>query len=214
MNRLISTTDEDSGAATLIRNGQDQVTNYSDPRSLSTSYVRDGFGEIIQRSSPDSGTTVYVYNTLGKSTEITDGRSIVTNLTYDNAGRLLTKQYPAVTGENITYTWDSTTSGNNGVGRITKIKDASGSVEWFYNALGQVTQEKKTTSSVVYTVDYSYDLDGKVTQITYPSGRIVSISRNSTGRVSGVTTKKDSGSASGDARIQRCLPATRSADVA
>jgi RHS repeat-associated protein len=127
---------------------------------------------------------------------VTDGRSIVTNLTYDNAGRLLTKQYPAATGENITYTWDSTPAGNNGVGRITKIEAASGSVEWFYNALGQVTQEKKTTSSVVYTVDYSYDLDGKVTQITYPSGRIVSFSRDSAGRISGVTTKKDSGSSS------------------
>jgi RHS repeat-associated protein len=196
VNRLISTTDEDSGTATLTRNGQDQVTNYSDPRSLSTSYVRDGFGDIIQRASPDAGTTVYVYNALGKPTRITDGRSIVTNLTYDNAGRLLTKQYPAATGENITYTWDSTTSGNNGVGRITKIEDASGSVEWFYNALGQVTQEKKTTSSVVYTVDYTYDLDGKVTQITYPSGRIVTISRDSAGRISGITTKKDSGSSS------------------
>jgi YD repeat-containing protein len=40
VNRLISTTDEDSGTVTLTRNGQDQVTNYSDPRSLSTSYVR------------------------------------------------------------------------------------------------------------------------------------------------------------------------------
>jgi len=194
VNRLISTTDEDSGTVTLTRNGQDQVTSYSDPRSLSTSYVRDGFGDIIQRTSPDSGTTVYVYNALGKPTQITDGRSIVTSLSYDNAGRLLTKQYPAATSENITYTWDSTTSGNNGVGRITKIEDASGSVEWFYNALGQVTQEKKTTSSVVYTVDYTYDLDGKVTQITYPSGRIVNISRDSVGRVSGIATKKDSGS--------------------
>jgi RHS repeat-associated protein len=196
VNRLISTTDEDSGVVTLTRDGQDQVTNHSDPRSLSTSYARDGFGDIIQRSSPDSGTTVYVYNALGKPTQVTDGRGIVTNLTYDNAGRLLTKQYPAATSENITCTWDSTTSGNNGAGRITKIEDASGSVEWFYNALGQVTQEKKTTASIVYTVDYTYDLDGKVTQITYPSGRIVNISRDSAGRMSSITTKKDSGSAS------------------
>lgn len=196
VNRLISTTDEDAGVISLTRNGQDQVTNYSDPRSLSTSYVRDGFGDIIQRTSPDSGTTVFVYNALGKPTQISDGRSIVTNLTYDNAGRLLTKQYPAATAENIAYTWDSTTSGNNGVGRITKIEDASGSVEWFYNALGQVTQEKKTTSLAVYTVEYTYDLDGKVTQITYPSGRLVNISRDSAGRISGITTKKGSGSLS------------------
>jgi YD repeat-containing protein len=59
-----------------------------------------------------------------------------------------------------------------------------------------VTQEKKTTSSVVYTVGYAYDLDGNVTQITYPSGRTVTYSRGSTGLVTGLTTKKDGGSAS------------------
>jgi RHS repeat-associated protein len=196
LNRLISTKDEDSYVVTLTRNGKDEITNYSDPRSLSTSFVRNGFGEVIQRTSPDTGTTVYAYNALGKPTQITDGRGVVTNLTYDNAGRLLTKQYPAATSENITYTWDDTSAGNKGVGRVTKIQDASGSVEWTYNALGQVTLEKKTTSSVVYIVGYAYDLDGNVTQITYPSGRTVSYSRGSTGLVTGVTTKVNSTSAS------------------
>jgi YD repeat-containing protein len=126
LNRLIKTTDEDSNTVMLTRNGKDEITNYSDPRSLSTSFVRNGFGEVIQRASPDSETTVYTYNATRKPTQITDGRGVVTNLTYDNAGRLLTKQYPAATGENITYSWDDTTSGNMGVGRLTKIQDASG----------------------------------------------------------------------------------------
>lgn len=196
LNRLATTTDESAYTETLTRNGRDEITNYSDPRSLDTGYVRNGFGDVIQRTSPDTGITIYTYNTLSKPTQIVDGRSVVTNLTYDNAGRLLTKQYPAATGENITYTWDSTAGGNKGVGRVTKIDDQSGSIEWTYNSLGQVTQEKKTTSSVAYTVGYSYDLDGNVTQLTYPSGRTVSYSRESTGLVTGVTTKEDSGSPS------------------
>ena len=196
LNRLISTTDEESNAVSLTRNGKDEITNYSDPRSLSTSYVRNGFGEVIQRTSPDTGTTVYTYNTQGKPTQITDGRGVVTNLSYDNAGRLLTKQYPAASSENITYTWDDTTSSNKGIGRVTQIQDASGTVQWIYNILGQVTQETKTTSSVVYTIGYAYDLDGNVTQITYPSGRTVSYSRGSTGLVTGVTTQASSASAS------------------
>ena len=196
LNRLISTADEDSNTVTLTRNGKDEITNYEDPRSLNTSFVRDGFGDVIQRTSPDSGTTVYTYNEVGKPTQITDGRGIVTNLTYDDAGRLLTRQYPAATGENLTYTWDATTGGNKGIGRVTRIDDGAGSIEWTYNVLGQVTEEKKTTGSVVYTVGYAYDLDGNVTQVTYPSGRTVSYSRGATGLVTAVTTKKDSGSAS------------------
>jgi RHS repeat-associated protein len=196
LNRLMSEADQNNGVVTLTRNGTDKITNYNDPRSLNTGYVRDGFGDIIQRSSPDTGTTIYVYNALGEPTQITDGRGIVTNLTYDNAGRLLSKQYPTATSENITYTWDSTSGGNNGVGRVTRIDDASGSVEWTYNSLGQITQEKKTTSSTVYTIGYAYDLDGNVTQITYSSGRTVSYSRAANGLITGVTTKKDSGSPS------------------
>ena len=196
LNRLIGQTDEESNQVNVTLNGKDEVTTYSDPRSLNTTYVRDGFGEVIQRASPDTGTTVNYYSTAGKVTQITDGRGVVTNLTYDNAGRLLTKQYPAATAENITVTWDSTTSGNHGVGRITRIDDASGSVEYTYNTLGQITQEKKTTSSVVYTVAYAYDLDGRIVQVTYPSGRTVSYSRDSVGRISGVSTKQSASSAS------------------
>jgi YD repeat-containing protein len=196
LNRLKQETDEASAQVNLTRNGKDEITNYSDPRSLSTNYVRDGFGDVIQRTSPDTGTTIYTYNALGKPTQITDGRSVVTNMTYDSAGRMLTKTFPAATGENITYTWDATVSGNKGIGRLTKVEDASGSVEWVYDALGRKTQEKKTTSSTVYTIGYTYDADGNVTQITYPSGRTVTLSRNAIGQVSGVTTKKDSGSPS------------------
>jgi RHS repeat-associated protein len=72
---------------------------------------------------------------------------------------------------------------------VTAIQDASGSIAWTYNALGQVTQERKTTGSVVYIVGYSYDLDGNVTQISYPSGRTVNYARDATGLVTGVTTK-------------------------
>ena len=57
---------------------------------------------MIQRTSPDMETSVYTYNMLGRPTQITDGRGVVNTLTYDNAGRLLTKEYPAATGENIT----------------------------------------------------------------------------------------------------------------
>jgi YD repeat-containing protein len=44
----------------LPPSGQDRITAYGDPRSLTTSYIRDGFGDVIQRTSPDTGTTVIV----------------------------------------------------------------------------------------------------------------------------------------------------------
>ncbi len=192
LNRLIGTTDEEGNSVTVTRNGADDITAYTDPRSLITSYVRNGFGEVIQRGSPDSGTTTYTYNVQGKPTQIVDARGVVTNLTYDNAGRLLAKQYPAAPSENVTYTWDDTANGNKGRGRVTRIQDATGSIEWSFNALGQVTQERKVTGAAVYVVGYAYDLDGNVIRMTYPSGRVVDYTRDTLGRITDVTSRTTS----------------------
>jgi RHS repeat-associated protein len=114
---------------------------------------------------------------------------VTVNLAYDNAGRILSKQYPAAPAENITYTWDQAANGNKGLGRLTRIDDASGSVQWVYDTLGRVVQETKTTAGNVYTIGYGYDAAGNVIWMTYPSGRIVSYWRDSLGRISGVTTQ-------------------------
>ena len=113
----------------MIR-AQDQISSYRDDRLITTSYVRNGFGEVIQEVSPDAGTTTYTRDERGLVTVETDGRGIVTNRSYDNAGRLLTETYPAATTENVTYSYDSfvnTPTGSKGRGRLTGITDQSGS---------------------------------------------------------------------------------------
>ena len=192
LQRLVSTTDQETKTITLTRNGQDDVTGYQDPRAITTSYVRNGFGEVIQEASPDAGTTVYnARDARGLVTQMTDGRGVVTNSTYDNAGRLLTLVYPAATTENVTYTYDSTVGGNKGVGRLTKITDQSGCTEFTYNALGLIITDKRTIATKVYTTCYLYNAAGNITQVTYPSGRIVIYARNTLGQVTGVTTKQN-----------------------
>jgi RHS repeat-associated protein len=191
LNRLFRETDQVDAQINVARNGKDEVTGYADPRALTTSYVRNGFGDVIQRASPDSGTAVYEYNALGKATKVTDGRGVVVNLTYDNSGRRLTKEYPGASVESVAYTWDSITGDNKGRGRLTRIEDQSGSIEWSYDGLGRTTEEKKVTASAVYLLGYTYDADGNVTQVTYPSGRIVTYGRDSLGRISSVTTRQN-----------------------
>jgi YD repeat-containing protein len=101
----------------LTRDGQDNVTAYQDPRTITTTYVRNGFGEVIQEASPDAGTTVLVRDQRGLVTQSTDGRGVVATMTYDAAGRLLTVSYPSDPSQDVTYAYDSTAGGNPGVGR-------------------------------------------------------------------------------------------------
>ena len=57
LQRLIRTTDQESAQVNLTRDGQDNVTAYKDPRNITTSYVRNGFGEAIQ----DYGDSAFNY---------------------------------------------------------------------------------------------------------------------------------------------------------
>ena len=192
VSRLVRTTDQGGSQVSLTRDGQDNVVAYADPRALTTTYVRNGFGEVIRETSPDAGVTTYVRNLRGLVTQATDGRGIVSSMTYDNAGRLLSVVYPAATAENVTYAYDSVVAPNKGIGRLTKITDQSGTTEFVYNALGQITLDKRTIAGMVYSTAYVYNRSGHVTQVTYPSGRIVGYARNLLGQVASVTTRQTS----------------------
>jgi RHS repeat-associated protein len=192
LQRLVQTTDQQAAKVNVARDGQDQVVGYQDPRLLSTTYVRNGFGDVIRETSPDAGTTTYVRDARGLVTQMTDGRGIVSNMTYDNAGRLLTVAYPAATAENVTYSYDSIVLSNKGKGRLTKIVDQSGSTSFTYNVLGQVLSKVTVIGTKTYTTSFVYTLNGKLTQITYPSGRVVGVSFNSNRQVASLTTKLNS----------------------
>ena len=116
VNRLIRETDQGAAQVNLTRDGKDDVTAYSDPRSLVTTYVRNGFSEVIRQNSPDSGITDTVRDARGLATQVTDGRGVVTAMTYDNAGRMLTRTFAAAPAENLTYTYDDIAAGNKGRG--------------------------------------------------------------------------------------------------
>ena len=190
LNRLIKETDEANEVIDYTLDGQGEVVTYEDPRNLQTTYVRNGFGDVLRRTSPDTGITDYVVNALGLTTQMTDARGIVTTYSYDDAGRMLTKTFPASASENVTYTWDGTAGGNKGTGRLTHIADHAGSTAITYDVRGNILSEVRTIASQAHTVAYSYDLADNVDTITYPSGRTVTYTRDATGQITGVTTRK------------------------
>ena len=189
LQRLAATTDQTNAGITLTRDASDEVTAYRDPRGLTTTYVRNGFGEVIQESGPDVGTTVIVRDERGLPTRITDPRGVVTTLEYDAAGRLVRESYAADPAQNVTYFYDDTTNGNRGVGRLTGIIDGSGRMARGYDALGRTVAEAREIGGKTYSTSYADNAAGRLTAITYPSGRVVTYTRNGLGRVSTITTR-------------------------
>jgi YD repeat-containing protein len=204
LDRLISSTDPATEVTAYGYDDQDNLTSVTDARSVQTAYVVDGFGRVIQTASPDGGTTVYVYDKADNLTEKTDGRGVVTQYSYDALNRITAKTFPAASSENVAYTYDDTTSGHFGIGRLDTITDESGSTAFIYDSRGNVVQETRTIAGTAYVTQYVYDPADRLTQMVYPSGRIISYARDTLGRVTAVTTQASSSAP----------PATIAADIA
>jgi uncharacterized protein RhaS with RHS repeats len=63
------------------------------------------------------------------------------------------------------------------------MTDGVGSENYTYNNLGQLTQLQKIIGTTTYTTSYAYNLANELTQITYPSNRVVQQSVDAIGRL-------------------------------
>ena len=193
LNRPSTVTDPLTHTAAPTYNNLNQVTAQTDFLGYSTSFTRDAFGNAIARSSPDTGSWSYTFDEDNNVTGITDARSVATTNTFDAVDRLSGVSITGYSGEAESYTYDATSGGNVGVGRLTSWSDESGSGSRVYNNFGNIISETRVIGSQTYTISYSYDLANRLTEIIYPSGRYVDYTSDSSGYLTTVTTKPSSG---------------------
>ena len=165
----------------------DNLTSVTDPIGNVTQYQVDDFGRKNVTTSPDTGTTRYLYDETGNVVQQIDAKGIVVNYTYDALNRPTTIQFPSDTTQNITFTYDST-SVTYGIGKLTGRTDPSGTYTFYYDAQGNMNKEQKTIDNVLYTTQYTYNRNNALTSITYPTGRVVTYTRDQAGNISQVDT--------------------------
>jgi RHS repeat-associated protein len=192
LSRLVQVAAPDGGTSTVGYDAKDNVISATDPVTITTQFTYNGFGEVIREVSPDRGTNTYWYNEAGQLTQSSDGRGQVIAYTRDYLGRVTSKTpsgRPA--SEIITYTWDTGgLAGSYGVGRLGRIDDGSGTTLFQYDHRGNLLAKQQTIgASANAQLAYTYDTAERITQIAYPSGRLVRYSYDSKGRVSQVDTK-------------------------
>jgi RHS repeat-associated protein len=162
-----------------------------------TSYEYDKHGNLTQVTDADEKVTTYQYDDMGRvvtsvATPLPGGTTpVTTRYVYDEAGNLVTKvegagtalariiyydydtanrlseiDYPNDT--DVTFTYDETDV-TNGLGRLTRMQDQSGTTRYSYDSRGNVTREKRTIDNVDYAVDYAYNANNTLTFKTYRS---------------------------------------------
>jgi RHS repeat-associated protein len=168
-----------------------------DQGSETRKYTYDMLSRVTSVTTPEAqNNTRYFYYTTasnalcsGNPTAVcrrTDERGVTTTYSYDSLNRPTGASYSNGDPAAISYTYDQTSclglSACYNKGRRTTMTDASGSTQWAYDAMGRVLIEQRTIGSVTKTLGYTYNLDGSLASVTYPSGRTVNYAVSGVGR--------------------------------
>ena len=186
LDRLTKITDALAGITQYGYNGLDHLVSVSDPRTLVTSYSVDGLDNQKQLVSPDTGTTNSTYDAAGNLKTRTDARGMTTTYSYDALNRLTGIVY----GDNVNgviYQYDNTANGNQGIGRVTRMIDGAALTDYTYDIQGRLTQKIQTVGTLVQTVSYGYDVVGRMMSMIYPSGKVLTYSFDAQGRMASIT---------------------------
>lgn len=165
----------------------DVLTLAEAPNGATTTYVYDDLSNLLSENSPDRGSTTYEYDEAGNVISKTDANGVAVSYAYDPLNRLTSITYPD-SSLNVTLVYDEGTNQN---GRLTTMIDASGTTTYGYDLFGNVTSETKHIDGNTYVTAYTYDAADLLESLTYPSGRTVTYTRNTTGQITAVDTTYD-----------------------
>jgi len=172
------------------------------------SFVYDSLARLTSATNPESGTITYSYDSNSNlSSKIApkpnpgSTGTVTTNYSYDVLNRLTEKSYVNLSTGPALYGYDGTsltgcavalptlTSPTNLVGRRSAMCGGLSSSKWSYDPMGRPLAEaraNKGSSSKTETVEYSYNLDGSLFLLAYPSGDILLYTVGGAGRVTQV----------------------------
>jgi RHS repeat-associated protein len=147
----------------------------SDQSSQQRTFVYNWLSQMISQTLPESGTTTFSYDAAGRLTSKTDARSLSVMYCYDDVNRTTKKMYTgtcaAPVAGLVTFGYDA----NGYTGLRTSMSDSVGSVTYTFDTMDRLTQESRTLTGVsgTFSTSYGYNIKGDLTQMTYPSGRVV-----------------------------------------
>lgn len=183
LNRLKTAIEPDNKATEYKYDIQDNLTSFIDTKGDTTTFTYDDFGRRLSRNSLDTGLTTYSYDADSNLTSITDANNNTTTYEYDILNRLTAIHYKDSLQDTI-YRYDE---GANGIGRLTSIQDATGSIIYSYDSLGRLVQEKDIKNDQTFITSYKYDNNSELITITNPSGKVIAYSNNSADPMASVT---------------------------
>lgn len=182
LGRRTTATDAD-GVTSYHHDARDQLIEVKDARNVVTTYTIDGLGNLDQTISGDTGATKNTYDEAGNLKSRVDAKQQKTLYQYDILGRLELVTY--ADGATVSYQYDV---GEYALGRLSKISDSSGTIDYVYDARGRVSRETRVAGGTTFATGYRFDSAGRLAGLDYPSGRAIDYTRDATGQITQITT--------------------------
>ena len=163
----------------------------------------DSIGRLLYEKIPEQTATIndgtgtywtckYTYTTFNAVSTKTDARGVVTTYSYDSLNRVTQISYNTVSGvttaPTVTYTYDSdSTYGTSADGMLVRVNVGTDYQERYtFDSKFRVASAIRTIGSRTYTTGYSYNEASQVKQLTYPSARVINVTYDTKGRLSGL----------------------------
>jgi RHS repeat-associated protein len=174
-----------------------QLGDGSQPARVRT-FTYDSLSRLLSATNPETGKITYTYDSDGNlltktapAPNQTGSATLTTTFRYDALHRLTYESFSDGTYRGgFMYDEVGTTQfGNpvaNGIGRLTSSWEAWGGQGFSYDALGRTTLVRRV---VEHPADflYTYNLDGSVKSLQYPSGRVVNYAYDTAGHALSAT---------------------------
>lgn len=171
-----------------------RLIRVTDPNRLATDYAYDPAGQLVRQDSPDTGTTTYAYDADGNRIRTVDARQVETDRSYDALHRVVAVTYPSNSALDASYHYDEAPSVTGcavsyPVGHVSRMIDASGTTSYCYDVRGNLIAQHRVIAGTAYATSYAYTLGSRLSQLTYPSGVVLTYSHDADGHASAISVQ-------------------------
>lgn len=206
--RISQSKDPAGGITQFQYNLADYLTSVKDPRNVASSFSINGLGQTTANESQETGRTERRFDEAGQIVFEKTAAGQEITYQYDALGRVtkkvssMTYDYPGYNWRDarvLNYTYDLT---SNGVGYLGRVEQAfqltysyggisyssdypESSLSLEYDLLGRVVSRKQDMAGNLANTSYTYNSQGQLTHMTYPSGAVVEY-QYASGKVSAI----------------------------